>query len=78
MKPAFESKTSIVFSIFVANEQNGHGLFRWDKSYRVVADSSLVAGFGIDTSGDSSELRNKLDAMMKSHLPAFQKAVRAP
>jgi hypothetical protein len=50
-KPVFESKTSIVFSIFVANEQHGHSLFPWVKSYKVLADSRLVAGFDLETGG---------------------------
>lgn len=74
-KPVFEGNASILFSIFVANEQHGHGLFPWIKSYRVLDDSRLVAGFDIETGGDSSDLQNKVDAIIKSHLAAFQKAV---
>ena len=77
-KPVFESKASILFSVFVANEQHGYGLFMWNKSYRVLVDSRLVAGFGIETGGDSSELQKKVDEIFKSHLAAFQKAVTAP
>ncbi len=42
-KPVFESEASIIFSIFVANEQHGHGLFMWNKSYKILDDSRLVA-----------------------------------
>jgi hypothetical protein len=74
-KPVFESNASIVFSVFVANEQHGHGLFLWNKSYRVLDDSRLVAGFGIETGRDSRDLQKKVDVIIKSHLAAFQKAV---
>jgi hypothetical protein len=77
-KTFFESKASIIFSVFVANEKNGHGLFLWDKSYRVLADSSLVAGFGVKMEGDSSDLKKAVDGIFKSHLVAFQRAVSLP
>jgi len=77
-KPVFESGAGIIFSVFVANEQHGHGLFPWVKSYNVSGDSRLVAGFDLETGGDSGELQKEIDAIMRSHLMAFQKAVTAP
>jgi len=74
-KPIFESNASILFSVFVADEQHGHGLFPWIKSYKVLDDSRLVTGFDIETGGDSSDLQKKVDAIIKSHLAAFQKAL---
>ena len=78
--PVFESPQGITFGICVAYRDGYAFVGRWgraDRWYSVLKEPKLGAGFSLDVGDASRDLQKKVDAIMKSHLPAFEKAVGA-
>ena len=73
--PSFESDQGIVFEILVSFKEGGGHEPMAETYYTLLKQPRLGAVVNLDAAGDSPDLRKQVQAIIKSHLAAFQKAM---